>query len=203
MARDVSPAVLSILVDKGIEGAVVEWIEGKVEPLAGPAFMPTHDWTRKTNAVRHPFTAVHAMPVTNADREDDDATGTVSIFFHEGGDSDRVLGASCKHVLHSDVKSDYNIGRSALKQQVRVNGARKFQSVFQTIKDEVDRNVGAVVDVVEAIKTPRRSRTKPSLARVRERLSTLTQVLGGLRAFFKTVVSDWADAEARNIGYVD
>ncbi|KAI0671586.1 hypothetical protein C8Q78DRAFT_1029665 [Trametes maxima] len=31
MARDVSPAVLSNTVEHGVSGAVVEWIEGKVE----------------------------------------------------------------------------------------------------------------------------------------------------------------------------
>lgn len=45
-ARDVSPSILSILVNHGVEGAVVEWIEGKVEPMTGPPLM--HTWRTPT-----------------------------------------------------------------------------------------------------------------------------------------------------------
>jgi hypothetical protein len=97
MARDASPAILSILLEHKIEGAVVEWIEGKVEPMTGPALLSTVENTNPTHDIRHPFTATHGMSIASEDREDEDATGTVSIFFHEGGDSDKVLDAQGLH----------------------------------------------------------------------------------------------------------
>ncbi|KAG9017683.1 hypothetical protein FRB90_000273 [Tulasnella sp. 427] len=214
MARDVSPAVLSILVDHGIEGAVIEWIEGKVEPMTGPALMPTVENTNPTHNIRHPFTATHGMSIVTEDREDEDATGTVSIFFHEGGDSDKVLGASCKHVFHAETKSDYKLGGSGNRhQQIRVNGMRKFQRALASIKYKVDANVTDVVALTEDIarleKEPKSddeevaADKEEALDKKKGQLTDLTKVGTRLRDFFKTITRDWTDIARRNIGYLD
>ncbi|KAG8805784.1 hypothetical protein FRC17_005337, partial [Serendipita sp. 399] len=213
-ARDVSPAVLSILVDHGIEGAVVEWIEGTVEPMTGPPLMPTVENTNPTHDVRHPFTALHGMSIATEDRENDDATGTISIYFHEGGDSNRVLAASCKHVFHADTKSNYKLGGSGhRKQQVRVNGMRKFQRALAAIKYKVDANVTDVVALTEDIE---RLENEPksedeeeaqdkaeALEKKKVQWTELTKAGTRLREFFKTVTRDWTDITRRNIGHLD
>lgn len=213
-ARDVSPAVLSILVQHGIEGAVVEWIEGKVEPLTGPPLMPTVENTNPTHDIRQPFTALHGMSITSGDREDEDATGTISIYFHEGGDSDRVLGASCKHVFHADTKTNYKLGGSGSRQQqVRVNGMRRFQRALTAITYKVDANVTDVVTITEDIerleKEPKSedkeeaADKEEALGKKRAQLSELTTVGTRLRDFYKNVTRDWTDMTRRTIGHLD
>ncbi|KAG8704062.1 hypothetical protein FRC08_002480 [Ceratobasidium sp. 394] len=213
-ARDVSPAVLSILVQHGIEGAVVEWIEGKVEPLTGPPLMPTVENTNPTHDVRQPFTALHGMSIATEDREAEDATGTVSIYFHEGGDSDRVLGASCKHVFHADTRSDYKLGGPGdREQQVRANGMRRFQRALAAIKYKVGANVTDVVSITEDIERLEkeaksedeevREDKEEALGKKRVQLGELTNVGTRLRDFYKRVTRDWTDIARRNIGYLD
>ena len=111
-ARDASPDILRILDQHKVEGAVIEWYEGTVEKLTGPALMRVADETNPTHHVRRPFTAVLGMPVATKEREAVDAQGSVSFFFHEnktkkGETSARVLGVSNKHVLRADTTVDY------------------------------------------------------------------------------------------------
>lgn len=213
-ARDVSPDVLSILVEHGIEGAVVEWIEGKVEPLVGPALMPTVENTNPTHDVRHPFTALHGMSITTADRQAEDATGTVSIYFHEGGNSDKVLGASCKHVFHADTKSDYKLGGFGdRQQQVPGNGMRSFQRALDAIKYKVNANVTDVVSITEDIERLEKEAKsedeevaadkEEALGKKKLQLNDLTNAGTKLRDFYKRVTRDWTDITRRNIGYLD
>ncbi|CAE6475016.1 unnamed protein product [Rhizoctonia solani] len=210
-ARDVSPAVLSILVKHGIEGAVVEWIEGKPEPLTGPALMPSVEDTNPTQDIRHPFTALHGMSIATEDREAEDATGTISIYFHKGGGSDRVLGASCKHVVHADTKSNYKLGDR--KQQVRVNSMRKFQRALASIKYKVDANATEVVSITEHIERLQKedqsedeevaADKEEALRKKRAQLNELTDVGTRLREFYNRVTRDWTDITHRNIGHLD
>ncbi|CAE7143521.1 unnamed protein product [Rhizoctonia solani] len=213
-ARDVSPQVLSILVQHGIEGAVVEWIEGKPEPLTGPPLMPTVENTNPTHDIRHPFTALHSVSISAEDREAEDATGTISIYFHQGGNSDRVLAASCKHVFHADTKTDYKLGDPGdRRQQLRVNGMRKFQRALASITYKVDANITDVVSITEDIdrleKAPRSedgevvADREEALAKKRVQLSDLTGVVTKLRDFYKKLTVDWTDITRRAIGYLD
>ncbi|GJJ09180.1 hypothetical protein Clacol_003402 [Clathrus columnatus] len=112
-ARDASPGILSILEDHNVKDAVVEWYEGTVEKLAGPALMRVARETNPTYYVRRPFTAVLGMPIaTKEEKDDTDVQGSVSFFSHEnktstGKASTRVLAVSNNHVLRQDTTVDY------------------------------------------------------------------------------------------------
>ncbi|KAL5638031.1 hypothetical protein ACGC1H_002336 [Rhizoctonia solani] len=214
MARDVSPSVLSILVEHGVEGAVVEWIEGKVEPMAGPPLMHTVESTNVTHDIRHPFTTAHGMSIVSKNREAEDATGTVSIFFHEGGDSDKVLGASCKHVFHANTKLDYELrGSGTRRQQIHVNGMRKFQRAIEAIKYKATKNVTDVValtDDITRLESEPKSEIKSkaedqeeALEAKRDELTKLTKAGNKLREFSKEITREWTDIDRRAIGYLD
>ncbi|KAG8718305.1 hypothetical protein FRC09_012863 [Ceratobasidium sp. 395] len=206
-ARDVSPAVLSILVKHGIEGAVVEWIEGTVEPMIGPPLMRTVENTNPTHDVRQPFTALHGMSIATEDSENEDATGTVSIYFHEGGDSDRVLATSCKHVFHADTRSDYKLGGSSdRKQQVP---ARSIAAIKYKVGANVTEVVALTEDIERLEKEPQSkdeeeaADKEEALVKKKVQLTDLTLVGTRLRNFFKEVTRDWTDIARRNVGYLD
>ncbi|CAE6487782.1 unnamed protein product [Rhizoctonia solani] len=138
----------------------------------------------------------------------------VSIYFHEGGDSNKVLAASCKHVFHADTKNDYKLGGAGdRRQQVRVNGMRKFQRALASITYKVDANVTDVVSITEDIerleKEPKSedgemaADKEEALGKKRAQLSELTNVGNRLRDFYKKVTRNWTDITRRNVGYLD
>lgn len=62
----------------------MEWFEGSVEKLLGPALMRPADKVHPTHNVRRPFTTALGLPITTKEQQDLDAQGTASFFFHEG-----------------------------------------------------------------------------------------------------------------------
>ncbi|EPT03229.1 hypothetical protein FOMPIDRAFT_1116699, partial [Fomitopsis schrenkii] len=79
--------ILALLEDNGVYGAVVEWFEGTVEKLTGPPLLPiTDDITDDmdpSHSLRQFLTAGLGMPIATAEREAEDAHGSVAFFFHE------------------------------------------------------------------------------------------------------------------------
>ncbi|KAJ2927242.1 hypothetical protein H1R20_g9853, partial [Candolleomyces eurysporus] len=191
-ARDASPDVLSILEDHQIEGVVVEWYEGSVEQLTSPPLMRVVDESNPTRHVRRALTAALGMPIATKERENTDALGTVSFFFHDGT---RVLGVSNKHVLRADTTVDYEFkGSGAPKQYVRVCGIRRFQRILTETRDLVAKNVA---------EARRRGPDDEALEDKKTRLKKVNKNNAKLQAFFKELNGQWLDIVRRTIGCVD
>jgi hypothetical protein len=218
-ARDASPDILRILKQHNVEGAVVEWYEGSVEKLTGPALMRVVDETNPTHYVRRPFTAVLGMPITTKEREGADAQGSVSFFFHEnrdkhGNPSARVFAVSNKHVLREDTTVDYqSMGSGAPRQYVRVCGLRRFQRAVDETRALVTKNVAEAVRLAEEIarleakeksEDPEQAEEDEEALQIRkDRLNKVNRDNRKLQAFFKEVNTRWTDIARRNIGSVD
>ena len=218
-ARDASPDILHILKDHKVEGAVVEWYEGFVEKLSGPALMRVADETNPTHYVRRPFTAALGMPIARKEREEADAQGTVSFFFHENKDkngepSARVLAVSNKHVLRADTTVNYQfMGTGAPRQYVRVCGFRRFQRFLDETRALVTKNVAEAVRLAEEIarleaklKSENREQAEEdedALEIKKDQLKKVGKDNGKLQAFFKEVNTQWNDIARRTIGFVD
>ncbi|CUA76414.1 Glycogen phosphorylase, liver form [Bos taurus] [Rhizoctonia solani] len=195
LARDASSDILQILEEYQVEGAVVEWIEGSVEKLAGPPLMYVTHYTNPTHSVRRPFTAALGMPIAAKEREEEDASGTVSFSFHEGGDSKKVFA-----------------GANAPRQLVRLCGHRRFQRALFEIRDLVDRNLYKAVDSTEEIvrlqneqrstKTKRLKDQNCALDAMRDQLKMMNKNNERLQKFFHEVRSQWTDITRRTIGHV-
>ena len=219
MARDASPDILDILKEHKVEGAVVEWYEGSVEKLLGPALMRVVNEVNPTHYVRRPFTAVLGMPIATKERENEDAQGSVSFFFHEnktknGEPSARVLAVSNKHVLRKDTTVDYQfMGSGAPRQFVRVCGFRRFQHSTDEIRALVTANVAEAVRLVKGIarlEAKEKSMDKEQVKEDKEALQYKRRQLDKvnrdncrLQVFFKEVNIQWNDIARRNIGFVD
>ncbi|EJD00197.1 uncharacterized protein FOMMEDRAFT_136267 [Fomitiporia mediterranea MF3/22] len=218
-ARDASPDILRILEEHKVKGAVVEWYEGSVEKLSGLALMRVGDETNPTYYVRRALTAVLGMPIATREREDMDAQGSVSFFFHENKDrnsdpSARVLGVSNKHVLRADTTVDYQfMGAGAPRQYVRVCGMRRFQRLLAETRALVTKNVAEAVRLAEEIA---RLEAKPksndpeqaeedeeALETKQAQLKKVNKDNVKLQAFFKEINTQWHDIARRNIGSVD
>ena len=218
-ARDASPDILHILEDHKVDGAVVEWYEGSVEKLSGPALMRVADETNPTHYVRCPFTAALGMPIATNGREEADAQGTVSFFFHEnkcknGEPSVRVLAVSNKHVLRADTTVDYRFkGTGAPRQYVQVCGFHRFQRFLDETRALVAKNVAEAVRLAEEIvrlevepkseNQEQGEEDEDALEIKKDRLNKVNKDNGKLQAFFKEVSTQWIDIARRTIGFVD
>ena len=218
-ARDASPDILHILEDHKVDGAVVEWYEGSVEKLSGPALMRVADETNPTHYVRRPFTTALGMPIATNGREEADAQGTVSFFFHEnkcknGEPSARVLAVSNKHVLRAGTTVDYRFkGTGAPRQYVRVCGFHRFQRFLDETRALVAKNVAEAVRLAEEIvrleaepkseNQEQGEEDEDALEIEKDRLKKVNKDNGKLQAFFKEASTQWIDIARRTIGFVD
>jgi len=218
-ARDASPDILCILKKHGVEDAVVQWYEGTVERLTGPPLLRVTDKTNPSYYVRRALTAALGMPIATKQREDDDAQGSVSFFFHEnrhknGDSSDRVLGVSNKHVLRKDTTVDYLFrGTGASRQYIRVCGDRRYRRFVNETRALITKNVDEVVRLAEETA---RLEEKPksedpeeadedtvALKKEKAQLDEVDSDNRKLQAFFTDTDAQWHEIEHRNVGFVD
>ncbi|CUA71177.1 hypothetical protein RSOLAG22IIIB_09403 [Rhizoctonia solani] len=213
LARDASSDILQILKGYQVEGAVVEWIEGSVEKLAGTPLMYITHHTNPTHSVRRPFTAALGMPIAAKEREEEDMSGTVSFYFHEGGDSNKVFGVTNKHVLHRDTAVDYLFrGAGTPRQLVRLCGHHRFQRALADIRRLATKNLSEAVDSTEEIvrlqneprsTNPERVKNQNcALDAMRDQLEKMNKKNKRLYAFSHEVHTHWTEITRRTIGHV-
>ncbi|EIW74718.1 hypothetical protein CONPUDRAFT_170052 [Coniophora puteana RWD-64-598 SS2] len=218
-AHDASPDIIALLKANGVEGAVVEWYEGAVERLLGPHLLRTTDDTNPTNHVRRFLIAALGMPIAAAEREADDAQGSVALFFHEkkdkhGSPSARVFGVSNCHVLREDTTVEYEFkGADAPPQHVRLAGFRRFQRGLDEVKaciggygidaDLLAREIAELEAKPKSDDPDEAAEDETAVGAKREKLAKVKKDIGVFEAFYKDTKSQWGDIACRNIGHVD
>ena len=218
-AHDVSPDILSLLKANEVEGVVVEWFEGVAERLSGPPLLRVTDETDPTYYIRRLFTAALGMPITTAEREEDDAQGSVALFFHEnkdkhGNPSTKVFGVSNSHVLRKDTTITYEFkGAGAPPQHVRLAGSHRFRRGLKEIEACICSHKTDANDTSQRISD---LEVKPksedpeeaagdgaALKARRENLAKMKEDISILEAFHNDIKNQWGDIARRNIGHVD
>ncbi|KAG8941346.1 hypothetical protein FRC04_004592 [Tulasnella sp. 424] len=180
IAKKVSEDILALLVKNGVNGAVVEWREAAPSKLAGPPLMRVVGNSDATAHVRRIFTPALNMPLATREKEDDDAQGSLTLYFHEGKDkhgnaSDKVLGVSNCHVLRKNTTVDYVFrGSGGPKQEIVDLKEKKDQ-------DEEDEK---------------------ELSQHEEDLRKQQEAIARLNTFYNEVKNHWSDIGSRNIGHV-
>ncbi|KAG8752416.1 hypothetical protein FRC11_008374 [Ceratobasidium sp. 423] len=218
-AHFASPDILALLRANGVQGAVVEWFEGSVEKLSGPALLRATQDINPTYHVRRFLTAGLGMPIATAEREDDDARGSVAFFFHEnkdrrGNPSKRVLGVSNCHVLRKDTSVPYLFeGAGAPPEHVRLAGLRRFQHGLDDIKAAItshgntaDTLARDIVDLEQKLSSEdaeEADEAQEALVVKRAELAKTEKDITTLVAFYKDVSGQWGDIARRTIGHVD
>jgi hypothetical protein len=199
---------------------VVEWYEGTIEKLlAGPALLRVADDTNPTHYLSRLFTALLGMPIATAERETEDAQGSVAFFFHEnktrnGDPSARVLGVSNNHVLRQDTTVDYQFkGAGTPRQYVRLAGYRRFHRGLDEIKAVIAETVTdanrLALDIVRLEEKPESQdpeeaeEDQKALEIKREELVKLNEKTINLEKFYNQVSTQWGDLGRRDIGFVD
>ncbi|KAL1940216.1 hypothetical protein VTO73DRAFT_9168 [Trametes versicolor] len=177
-ARDVTPAILQILNDAQVYGAVVEWYEGAVKSLVGPPLMPIVDNSDPTFGLSNPFDVGLGIPIARAS---DNAQGTVTLLFHEvktkdGTPSDRILALTNKHVATVDTTTDY-IFDAANPVSILVCGERRFNRANKEIKEALNTGLRDAVRLAGELKDLQTKEGAPAKRAVQRKEADLTRQL--------------------------
>jgi len=102
----------------------------------------------RLEGVRGPLTS--ALAIAASDRSH--AQGTMDLYFGEGGNSDKGLGLTCRHVLlktDTKINNDYVFaGSSASRKFVQLLGTRAFNKLLNSIKLRIGCH-GIMVEIHE------------------------------------------------------
>ena len=90
----------------------MEWREAVPQRLSGPPLMRHFGSNNATHYVRRFLTALLGIPLATDGMEEEDAQGTLTLWFHEnkdkyGNPTDKVYGVSNCHVLRKDTTVEY------------------------------------------------------------------------------------------------
>ncbi|KAJ6598649.1 hypothetical protein B0H10DRAFT_2167577 [Mycena sp. CBHHK59/15] len=174
-AHEVSQEILALLLKNGVQDAVVEWHEAVPQRLAGPPLMRHVSSNNATHYVRPFLTALLGIPLATEGMEEEDAQGTLTLWFHEnkdkdGNPSDKVYGVSNCHVLRKDTTVEYEHSGGAPKDHVRVCGMRRFQRGLDEIRKVIgDHGILADLWAREIVKLEVKERKDAENARLKRR----------------------------------
>ncbi|KAF8642055.1 hypothetical protein AX16_009711, partial [Volvariella volvacea WC 439] len=213
-AFDLSKEILALLASVDIYDVEVEWREAIYSKAAGPALLRPVGNVNNIVDVCGPLTATLAVPIATSDRPD--AQGTLGFYFHEGGDSEKVMGVTCHHVLfktdqQNNVKYEFK-GAGAPPKFVRALGLRRFQKLLDDIKLHIGRR-GIMVDIherdIKKLEEKVKSEDEQEAAEAAEELeqacASLTKAnkaIEDLETFYTQIMTKWGDSELRNIGHI-
>ena len=137
-AHKVSQEILVLLLKNGVEDAVVEWCEAVPQRLAGPPLMRHASSVNATHYVCHFLTPILGIPLVAGGMEED-AQGTLTLWFHknkdkDGNPSNKVYRVSSCHILRKNTTIEYEHRGSAPGDYIQVCGMRRFQWGLDEIK---------------------------------------------------------------------
>ncbi|KAJ3535489.1 hypothetical protein NMY22_g6468 [Coprinellus aureogranulatus] len=209
-AHEVTKSIIALLAQHGAHDAIVEWREGKLYHLSGPPLMPTTPIGNGTTKVRRDFTAALNVPLAAQELEEDDAQGSMTLYFHEvkdkdGKPSDKVFAVSNCHALRKDTTVDYTFKDPDVpKLLVRVMSQRRFSENLSRIEEAIASHADEVAMFAARVERMEKAASPDELVlqRCREKLATQRIQIQQLNNFKATVEREWADVENRNIGHL-
>ncbi|KAG8740970.1 hypothetical protein FRC10_003508 [Ceratobasidium sp. 414] len=212
-AHDVSQEILKLLQDHGVEDAIVEWREAILQRLAGPPLMGHVGNTNATHHARRFLTPLHGVPLATQGMENEDAQGTLTLWFHEnrdkdGNPSDRVFGVSNCHVLRKNTTVEYKHRGGAPRDYVRVCGMRRFQRGLNEITKAIgDHCILANFWAQEIFDLEAQGGSDEGDAKEmkasQRKLDDENKAIAKLETFYAELGKDWSDINLhRTIGHV-
>jgi hypothetical protein len=210
-AHDVSQEIVALLLKNGVEGVVVEWREAVPQRLAGPLMRHVGS-SNATHHVRRFLTALLGVPLATEEMQED-AQGTLTLWFHEnrdrdGNPSNKVYGVSNCHVLRKNTTVDYEHRGGAAKDHVLISGMHRFQRGLDEITKVIaDHGILADVcsrDIVKLeAKEVQDAENAREIRRTRRKLDDENEAIVDLEALHDEVTKYWSNMKLhRNIGHV-
>ena len=206
--------ILDILANFAIVDVDVEYRESVYRRSVGPKLLRHVSNLNTTVDVRGPLTPALGLPISTYDRPG--AQGTMALYFGEGGNSDKVLGLTCHHVLFKtdrETNDDYVFaGAGAPCKYVQLLGTRAFDKLLASIKDRIASH-RITVEIHEGQINRLEARvggdededvasTKKDLRKTRGLLDDANEAIKDLEQFYGMVEKEWGNPSQRIIGYI-
>ena len=206
--------LLNLLATFYIADVEIEYRESVYKRLVGPALLRSVTKHDTTVDVRGPLTPALGLSIAASDRPN--AQGTMALYFAEGGNSDKVLGLTCHHVLFkTDGTTDDNYvfaGAGAPCKNVQLLGTRAFTKLLGSIKIRIGHHGIMVEDYERQIKRLEKRAggdddeevavAKKELKETRGLLDKANEAIEDLYKFYERVKKEWCEPDQRTIGYI-
>ncbi|KAG9086926.1 hypothetical protein FRC06_002815 [Ceratobasidium sp. 370] len=208
-----SNEILRLLEGFDIFDVEVEYRESIYKWSVDPALLHSVSNLNTTVDVRDPLTPALGLPIATSDRPD--AQSTMALYFAEGGNSNKVLGLTCHHVLETDatINDDYVFtGAHAPRKNVQLLGTRAFDKLLGSIKMRIGRH-RIMVSIHEGQIKRLKARVdgddeEDAAAAEKELRKTLAlledtiEAIENLEKFYEKVKKGWGKASQRIIGHI-
>ncbi|TFK68639.1 hypothetical protein BDN72DRAFT_870910 [Pluteus cervinus] len=211
-AHDAAQAILVLLEDYQITDVDIDFRESYYIREVGPRLHEPIDDDRNPLAdVIGPLTPALGLHISAIDRPD--SQGTMTLYLAEGGDKNRLLGLSCRHVLLGtrETNGDYTYKTHGHVKKVILLGPRAFTGFTDSIKLRI---AGHVLDVehwrrqIEGFKEEKSTNAadvetaRAKSIRTQVLVEHAEQAIEALVGLLKTDIKLWRKREHRILGHV-
>ncbi|KAF8480479.1 hypothetical protein DFH94DRAFT_480227 [Russula ochroleuca] len=195
-----------LLVKYNIADVDVEIRESVVTRSAGPRLLVSRDSDDPTVGVHEPLTSTLGLPICAQSTPSVEGTG--GFFIAEGGNAERLLLVTARHVIFTPDKDNKHFEHkndSQSRYNVTLFGDVAFKKYLEFIKAEIEgkainaeHQVGRM-RVAEGNDDPR---AKEVWQDAQHRLEKEREVMEELIPFYEDVSTRWATQESRLLGHV-
>ncbi|KAF9000052.1 hypothetical protein BDZ89DRAFT_1027699 [Hymenopellis radicata] len=206
-----SNQILDLLAGFDIDDVEVEFRESIYKQSAGPALLRSVGSVCRvdnTADVCGPLTPALGLSIATSDRPT--TQGTMALYFVEGGDSNKVLGLTCHHVLF-ETDDEYVLAHDhdASRRHVQLLGTDAFNDLLSSIKIRIGCH-GIIVGLDEAqiqrleakVGGDDDAGTARQLKVTRRSLKDTNAAIEDLEKFYDKVKKDWSKPDCRTIGHI-
>ncbi|CAE7205656.1 unnamed protein product [Rhizoctonia solani] len=213
-AHNAAQDVLALLKDYEITDVDVDFRESYYTREAGPRLLDPPEFWDPLFKVASPIT--HALGLGIYTKARLDAQGTMALYLAEGGDSDKLLGLSCRHVLigPKEANIDYVHHPNEPREDVLLLGKETLTTFVQSIKGAIQDHEFTAEDCRETIKRLEGEKGTDTVdaeeveeaekARVgaHRSLEKAEEAMGALTALLDQVNNDWRRLDNRVLGHI-
>lgn len=201
---------LTLLEEFDITDVEVEFRESVYSQLAGPKLLDPVSDEDPTVSVRGPLTPVLGLQI--AAKRTPSVEGTGGLFISEGGNSEKILFITARHVVFPPNEPNNNYAyknRSQSRHEVILLGTKAFEKYVESIKANIESQQGKIeyygdrlAELAERGARGDVAQTQELQRRVQFGLDEGKIAVGVLNEFLKDVTKNWANANQRVLGHI-
>ncbi|OCH84906.1 hypothetical protein OBBRIDRAFT_815290 [Obba rivulosa] len=183
-----------LLVESNITDVDVEIRESVVTRSAGPKLLTSTYSSDSTVDVREPLTTTLGLPICAQSTPWAEGTGSFSIV--EGGDTERLLLVTARHVIFTPDKNENKHFERKNDSQRRYN-VRLGDAVYNKYLESIKAEIGSKAIIAQHQEGPNKERQK-----AQAELDEAKEAMEELNTFYQNVSTHWATQESRILGHV-
>jgi hypothetical protein len=211
-AHNAAQDVLALLKDYQITDVDIDFRESFYTREVGPQLLePVGDLDTLIDVIS-PLTPALGLHISTEARPN--AQGTMALYLAEGGNSDRLLGLSCRHVLigSKEANIDYVHRPSVPPKKVLLLGKRAFSNLVDSIKLRIGqhgitierwrRQIDGFKETVKGTDAAKVEKAKVFRIKTQRLLDDAEKAIDALGVLLDQVKKDWKKPSDRVLGHI-